>query len=61
MAAGLTVNGIIIAFAQETCRSGFVWREAFAGDRACVLPQTRAQAALDNGQAAARRQPGGGP
>lgn len=61
MAAGLTMNVIIIASAEETCRSGFVWREAFAGDRACVLPQTRAQAALDNRQAAARRQPGGGP
>jgi hypothetical protein len=52
---------ITTASAQDTCRSGFVWREAFAGDRACVLPQTRAQATLDNSQAAARRQPGGGP
>jgi hypothetical protein len=61
MTAVLTMNVIVIASAQETCRSGFVWREAFAGDHACVLPPTRAQAALDNSQAPARRQPGGGP
>ena len=61
VAAGLTMRVITTASAQDTCRSGFVWREAFAGDRACVLPQTRAQATLDNSQAAARRQPGGGP
>src|SRR5205823_11813598 len=59
--AGLPMIFITAASAQDTCRTGFVWREAFAGDRACVLPQTRAQAALDNSQAVARRQPGGGP
>ena len=42
------------------CLSGYVWREAFAGDHTCVPPATRTQAASDNGQAAARRQPGGG-
>jgi hypothetical protein len=46
--------------AQRLCKSGFVWREAFAGDVVCVTPATRAQAAADNRQAAARRQPGGG-
>jgi hypothetical protein len=24
------------ALAQDTCRQGFVWREAFAGDHVCV-------------------------
>jgi hypothetical protein len=43
-----------------TCISGFVWREAVAGDRVCVTPATRTQAAFDNSQAAARVQPGGG-
>lgn len=49
------------AAAQDTCRSGYVWREAFPRDRVCVTPETRAQAAQDNSQATARRQPGGGP
>jgi hypothetical protein len=50
-----------MASAQDICRSGFVWREAVAGDHVCVSPQMRAQAAHDNSQAAAQRQPGGGP
>ena len=44
----------------DTCRQGFVWREAFAGDLVCVTPAVRAQAANDNAQAATRVQPGGG-
>jgi hypothetical protein len=48
------------ASAQDTCRQGYVWREAFAGDHVCVTPETRAQAADDNRRAAERRQPGGG-
>ena len=38
----------------------YVWREAFPGDYVCVTPETRAQAAYDNSQADARREPGGG-
>lgn len=41
--------------AKDRCRPGFVWREAFPGDHVCVTPETRAQAAYDNSQAAARR------
>jgi hypothetical protein len=44
----------------DACVSGFVWREAFAGDHVCVTPAARTQAATDNGLAASRRQPGGG-
>lgn len=44
-----------------TCIQGYVWREAFAGDRVCVLPQTRTKAQYDNSQAAAQREPNGGP
>ena len=40
---------------------GYVWREAFPSDYVCVTPETRAQAAYDNSQANARREPGGGP
>jgi hypothetical protein len=31
-----------------------VWREAHPGDHVCVTPETRAQTAADNRQAAAR-------
>lgn len=63
LAAGLLV---ITAHAQlpygpDTCRQGYVWREAFPGDHVCVTPKTRAQAASDNSYASARREPGGGP
>jgi hypothetical protein len=46
--------------APDACRQGYVWREAFPGDHVCVTPATRTQAAQDNSQADARRQPGGG-
>jgi len=55
------VFAIEVAHAQAPCKQGYVWREAFPGDYVCVTPQTREQAASDNGQANARRQPGGGP
>jgi hypothetical protein len=50
-----------LPYGPDTCKQGYVWREAFAGDTVCVTPQTRAQAAEDNAQAAARRSPNGGP
>jgi hypothetical protein len=46
-------------YGKDTCRQGFVWREAFANDHVCVSGQTRDQARNDNGQAAARRLPNG--
>lgn len=50
------VNGIV-----DRCLQGFVWREAAPTDHVCVTPALRAQAAADNAQAAARRNPAGGP
>lgn len=50
-----------LPYGPDTCKQGFVWREAFPGDTVCVTPQTRSQAAADNAQAAARRSPNGGP
>jgi|SRR5215216_283056 len=44
---------------SRTCRTGYVWREAFPADDVCVTPETRSQAAYDNSQAYARRDPGG--
>ena len=49
-----------LPYGPDTCRQGFVWREAFPGDHVCVTPETRQQALHDNYHAAARRQPGGG-
>lgn len=42
----------------KTCKSGYVWRNAFAGDAACVAPSQRGQAAADNAAAAQRVVPG---
>jgi hypothetical protein len=49
-----------LAYGPDTCKQGYVWREAFRGDHVCVRPDVRDQAAADNREAAARRQPGGG-
>ncbi|MEX5636517.1 hypothetical protein [Parafrankia sp. FMc2] len=48
-------------YGPDTCRQGWVWREAVPGDHVCVTPQTRSQAWADNAQAANRREPAGGP
>ncbi len=50
-----------IWLAPARCIESYVWRDAFPGDYVCVKPETRRQAAADNSQAEARRQPGGGP
>ena len=60
-AAAIVVTGFAWTSARaadDTCRSGYVWREAFPGDRVCVTPPRRDQAAQDNAQASARRQAG---
>jgi hypothetical protein len=44
-----------------TCIDGFVWREAWPGDRVCVTPESRYLAAVENKEADARRNPNGGP
>lgn len=46
-AAGASVH-------PDTCKSGYVWRDARPGDHVCVTPATRAQAQYDNSQAANR-------
>jgi hypothetical protein len=53
-------QNVDLPYGPDTCKQGFVWREAFAGDHVCVTPETRTQAAADNAQAAARREPNGG-
>jgi hypothetical protein len=46
-------------FGPDTCKQGYVWREAIPSDHVCVTPDTRSQTAFDNSQAASRRNPTG--
>ena len=46
LGAGVVAASIVgamtpLAWAQDTCRQGFVWREAFPGDHVCVPGQTQ--------------------
>lgn len=47
-------------YGPDTCRQGFVWREAVANDHVCVVPSKRDQVRSDNATAASRREPNGG-
>jgi hypothetical protein len=54
-------NPARLTFGPNTCKVGFVWREADAFDWVCVDPLIRQAVRTDNGLAASRREPGGGP
>jgi hypothetical protein len=41
-------------FGPDTCKQGYVWREASPADHVCVTPETRTQTALDNKSASER-------
>lgn len=47
----------ILPYGSDTCKDGFVWRNAGSNDHVCVDPQVRQQAANDNAQAASRVSP----
>src|SRR5262249_18804269 len=51
----------IVSEIVDRCLQGFVWREAAPTDHVRVTPAVRGQAAADNAQATARRNPAGGP
>lgn len=40
---------------SDSCKQGFVWREAVPSDHVCITPQMRNQVRADNASAAARR------
>jgi hypothetical protein len=42
------------AYGPNTCKNGFVWREAFEGDTVCVTPEARQLTADDNALGARR-------
>ena len=48
-------------YGPDQCKPGFVWRDGFANDHACVTPPERAVFLQQNAQANARRSPNGGP
>ncbi|HEU5433314.1 MAG TPA: hypothetical protein VFU81_16730 [Thermomicrobiales bacterium] len=48
-------------YGANTCAMGYVWREAFPGDVACVDPSQRSQAAFDNASASSRVDPANPP
>jgi hypothetical protein len=53
-AGALVPSAAIAQYGPDTCRQGFVWREAYAGDHACVRPWARGQVANDNAAAPGR-------
>jgi hypothetical protein len=48
-----------LPYGPDTCKQGFVWREAIANDHVCVRPESRTQAREDNNRAASRVDPFG--
>jgi len=50
----------IRAATNGECISGYVWREAWAGDKVCVTPTVRSRTAAENAAAANTREPRGG-
>jgi hypothetical protein len=45
-------------YGEDQCLPGYVWRDAFPGDRVCVPGQSRAQAASDNALDVSRKSRG---
>lgn len=53
----LSLAAVVICacpYGLDTCKAGFVWREAFSNDHVCVSPRSRQQAGDDNAQAVSR-------
>ncbi len=48
------------AYGADTCKNGFVWREAFSEDTVCVTPAERTKARKQNAKHNLRRNPSGG-
>ncbi len=52
--ASLLPSAAVAQYGPDTCRQGFVWREAYRSDHVCVRPWVRDQTAADNAAAATR-------
>ena len=44
----LSSSSAVAQYGPDTCRQGFVWREAVPGDHVCVPPWVRAHAQHEN-------------
>jgi hypothetical protein len=53
----VTLLSVVTVHADDRCKQGYVWREAFSGDHVCVTPTVRQEAAFDNSRAGSRRDP----
>ena len=49
-----------LPFGPDTCKNGFVWRDAIQGDHVCVTVDIRTQTASENALISERRSPSGG-
>ena len=58
-ASASAVSVAALPYGPDTCKQGYVWREAALGDHVCVTPATRQRTWSDNARAAARRDPNG--
>ncbi len=47
----------LLQFGADTCKAGFVWRDAFSGDHVCVTADVRTQTQQDNTLAPSRTVP----
>ncbi|WP_428545426.1 SH3 domain-containing protein [Profundibacter sp.] len=48
-----------LPYGPDTCKSGYVWRDAIPGDHVCVRPDRRSKAARENSIAGSRVNPTG--
>jgi hypothetical protein len=46
-------------YGPDTCKQGYVWREAIPSDHVCVTPGTRQKTAEENSRAVSLRDPKG--
>jgi hypothetical protein len=49
-----------LPYGPDTCKPGYVWREARPSDHVCVTPETRQTTRDENALATSRREPNGG-
>jgi hypothetical protein len=52
--ASYRISNVNRGYGSNTCRSGYVWREAKPGDVVCVTPEERQQVREDNAAARSR-------
>ena len=48
-----------LPYGPDTCKNGYVWRDAIPGDHVCVVPDSRSTAANENANAGSRVDPAG--